>query len=164
MVRAMTKHVLIALVCSLPAVALADMAADVKAHEEAFARACVAGDVAAVVALYADDARLVWPGAGEEGRGKVDIQRMVTSFCKMTKDLKLTLTAVDAVPLDDAHVATVAHWESSATAQGGKHVSAKVRSTEVLVKSGGAWRYLVDHASVGQPAPRPAPRRARKAP
>ena len=89
---------------------------------------------------------------------------MVTSFCKMTKDLKLTLTAVDAVPLDDAHVATVAHWESSATAQGGKHVSAKVRSTEVLVKSGGAWRYLVDHASVGQPAPRPAPRRARKAP
>ena len=159
----MTKHVLLALVCSLPAVAFADPAAEVKAHEEAFARACVAGDVAAVVALYADDARLVWPGAGEEGRGKADVERMVTSFCKKTKDLKLTLTTVEAVPLDDAHVATVAHWESSATAQGGKHVSAKVRSTEVLVKSGGAWRYLVDHASVGQPAPRPAPRRARKA-
>src|SRR5438876_11449930 len=116
MVRAMTKHVLIALVCSLPAVALADMAADVKAHEEAFARACVAGDVAAVVALYADDARLAWPGAGEAGRGKADVERMVTIFCKNTKDLKLTLTGVATVPLDDAHLATVAHWESSATA------------------------------------------------
>ncbi|TMA64774.1 MAG: SgcJ/EcaC family oxidoreductase [Deltaproteobacteria bacterium] len=164
MFRAMTTQALIALVCVLPAVALADLAGDVKAHEEAFARACVAGDVAAVVALYADDARLVWPGAGEEGRGKADVERMVTTFCKNTKDLKLTLTGVDAVPLDDAHVATVAHWESSATAPGGTRVSAKVRSTEVLVKSGGAWRYLVDHASVGQPPPRPAPRRARKAP
>src|SRR6059058_4308230 len=164
MVRAMTKHILFALVCSLPAVAQADLAADVKAHEEAFARACVAGDVAAVVALYADDARLVWPGAGEEGRGKADIERLVTNFCKHTKNLKLTLTSVDAVPLDDAHVGTVAHWESSATGPGGTRVSAKVRSTEVLVKSGGAWRYLVDHASVGQPPPRPAPRRARKAP
>ena len=93
----MTKHVLFALLCSLPAVALADLAADVKAHEEAFARACVAGDVAATLALYADDARLVWPGAGEEGRGKADVERMVTSFCKKTKDLKLTLTTVEAV-------------------------------------------------------------------
>src|SRR5881409_3084553 len=131
MFRAMTTQALIALVCVLPAVALADMAADVTAHEEAFARACVAGDVAAVVALYADDARLVWPGAGEEGRGKADIERMVTNFCKKTKDLKLTLTSVDAVPLDDAHVATVAHWESSATSPDGKRASVTVRSTEV---------------------------------
>jgi len=158
----MTKHVLFAVLCSLPAVALADLAADVKAHEEAFARACVAGDVAATVALYTDDARLVWPGAGEEGRGKADVERMVTNFCKKTKDLKLTLTSVDAVPLDDAHVATVAHWESSATGPNGKQASVKVRSTEVLVKSGGAWRYLVDHASVGQPMPRPAARHPRK--
>jgi len=158
----MTKHVLFALLYSLPAVALADLAADVKAHEEAFARACVAGDVAATLALYADDARLVWPGAGEEGRGKADVERMVTNFCKKTKDLKLTLTSVDAVPLDDAHVATVAHWESSATGPNGKRASVKVRSTEVLVKSGGAWRYLVDHASVGQPMPRPAARHPRK--
>jgi len=158
----MTKHVLFVVVCSLSAVARADLAAEVKAHEEAFARACASGDVAATVALYADDARLVWPGAGEEGRGKADVERLVTDFCKKTKGLKLTLTNVDAVPLDDAHVATVAHWDSSATGPSGKQVSAKVRSTEVLVKSGGTWRYLVDHASVGQPAPRPAPRRPRK--
>src|SRR5438093_12657138 len=100
MFRAMTTQALIALVCVLPAIALGDMAADVKAHEEAFALACVAGDVAAVVALYADDARLVWPGAGEEGRGKADVERMVTSFCKKTTDLKLRLTTVEAVPLD----------------------------------------------------------------
>src|SRR6058998_2238502 len=101
----MTRHILIALVCSLPVLALADLAADVKAHEEAFARACVAGDVAAVVALYADDARLVWPGAGEEGRGKADVERLATAFCKRTEDLKLTLSSLDVVPLDDTHVA-----------------------------------------------------------
>ena len=157
----MTRHVLVALVCMLPALARADLAADVKAHEEAFARACAAGDVPAVVALYADDARLVWPDAGEEGRGKADIERLATAFCKRTEDLKLTLSSLDVVPLDDTHVGTVAHWEMSVTAPGGKKLSAKVRSTEVLVKTGGAWRYLVDHASLGRPPAPTATRRTR---
>src|SRR5947207_12971921 len=98
-----------------------------------------------------------------EGRGKADIERLATAFCKHTKDLQLTLASLDAVPIDDTHVATVAHWEMSATAPDGKKLSAKVRSTEVLVKTGGAWRYLVDHASLGRPpAPTATPRARRR--
>ncbi|TMB56136.1 MAG: DUF4440 domain-containing protein [Deltaproteobacteria bacterium] len=161
-VPGMTRHVLVALVCALPALARADLSAEVKTHEETFARACAAGDIPAVLALYADDARLVWPDAGEEGRGKADIERLATAFCKHTKDLQLTLASLDAVPIDDTHVATVAHWEMSATAPDGKKLSAKVRSTEVLVKTGGAWRYLVDHASLGRPPAPTATRRTRR--
>jgi len=161
-VPGMTRHVLVALVCALPALARADLSAEVKTHEETFARACAAGDIPAVLALYADDARLVWPDAGEEGRGKADIERLATAFCKHTKDLQLTLASLDAVPIDDTHVATVAHWEMSATAPDGKKLSAKVRSTEVLVKTGGTWRYLVDHASLGRPPAPTATRRTRR--
>jgi len=151
----MVTFVLVVLLSSLTGPAFADATADVKAHEEAFARSCNAGDVQGVVGLYADDARLVWPGRGEEGKGKADVEKMVTNLCKGTKDLKLVLESVEAIPLDDAHVATLAHWADSFTRADGKHVSFKVRSTEVLVKSGGAWRYLVDHASVGLPPPAP---------
>src|SRR5438552_2410363 len=161
-VPGMTRHVLVALVCALPALARADLSAEVKTHEETFARACAAGDIPAVLALYADDARLVWPDAGEEGRGKADIERLATAFCKHTNDLQLTLASLDAVPIDDTHVATVAHWEMSATAPDGKKLSAKVRSTEVLVKTGGTWRYLVDHASLGRPPAPTATRRTRR--
>src|SRR2546427_1559657 len=161
-VPGMTRHVLVALVCALPALPPADLSAEVKTHEETFARACAAGDIPAVLALYADDARLVWPDAGEEGRGRADIERLATAFCQHTHDLQLTLASLDAVPIDDTHVATVAHWEMSATAPDGKKLSAKVRSTEVLVKTGGAWRYLVDHASLGRPPAPTATRRTRR--
>src|SRR5947207_5662533 len=60
-----------------------------------------------------------------EGRGKADIERLATAFCKHTKDLQLTLASLDAVPIDDTHVATVAHWEMSATAPDGKKLSAR---------------------------------------
>ena len=158
----MTRHALIALVCSPPALAHADLAAEVNAHEQAFARACAAGDVPGVMALYTDDARVVWPDAGEEGKGKAEIERLVTALCKQANKMELTLATLDTVPLDDNHAATVAHWEGSATTPDGKKVPLKIRSTEVLVKSGGAWRYLVDHASIGRPPARPAARRPRR--
>jgi len=64
----------------------------------------------------------------------------------------------------DAHIVTVAHWESTLAGPGRRRLTTEVRSTEVLVKKDGAWRYLVDHASIGQPRPRQAAaaRRARR--
>ena len=69
-----------------------------------------------------------------------------------------------ALPLGDAHIVTVAHWESTLAGPGRRRLTTEVRSTEVLVKKDGAWRYLVDHASIGQPRPRQAAaaRRARR--
>jgi ketosteroid isomerase-like protein len=65
----------------LAAPALADPTATARAHDEAFAQACEAGDVKGVVALYADDAVVVWPGAGEEARGKSQIEKLAAVLC-----------------------------------------------------------------------------------
>jgi len=72
---------------------------------------------------------------------------------------------VDAIALDKNHVATVGQWEDTFTGPSGKPMTSIVRTTEVLVKQQGRWKYLVDHASVGAPPPAPARRpKARRPP
>lgn len=142
--------------------AAADVAAEIRAHEEAFGKACNAGDTSAALALYTDDARVVWPGAGEEAHGRDAIQKVLASGCK---GARLTLRDVDTIAIDDTHVVTVGHWESAVTPPSGRAMTLQVRTTEVLVKQGGSWKYLVDHASVGLPAPparRPEARRTER--
>ncbi len=148
----MRALVVAGLLAAASAVHAADVAGEVRAFEDAFAKACNAGDVAAAKALYADDARLVWPGAAEEAKGAAEIEKVLVRGCKDVKDLKLEMRSLDVIPLDDTHVATVGRWDDSFTTPAGRHVSAQVRTTEVLVKQDGAWKYLVDHASVGLPA------------
>ena len=134
--------------------ALADPTADARGVEEAFARACGAADLKSVMALYADDAIAVWPGQGAEAKGKADIEKMAAGLCKKGSGTQFALKSLEALPLGDAHLATVAHWESTLAGPGGRRVTTEVRSTEVLVKQDGAWRYLVDHASIGRLARR----------
>ena len=133
------------------AIARADLTAEIRAHEDAFARACETGNLDAVLALYTDDAVLIWPGAGEEARGKKDIATRATRLCKETRDLKLTIESLQVIPIDESHAVAVGRWQNSFTGPAGAHRSAIVRTTEVLVKRDGAWRYLVDHASIGLP-------------
>jgi len=146
--------------------ARADVTTEIRAHEDAFARACEGGNVDAVLALYTDDAIVVWPGAGQEAKGKAAIEKLATGFCKGSKDLKLTLKSLDVIPLDDTHAATFGHWEGASTGSGGRRMTSEVRATEVLVKSDAGWRYMIDHVSAGMAPPRPAggsrrPRRER---
>src|SRR5437773_4356309 len=136
--------------------ALADPTADARGVEDAFARACGAGDVKGVMALYADDAIAVWPGQGAEAKGKADIEKMAAALCRQGSGAQFTLESLEALPLGDAHIVTVAHWESTLAGPARRRLTTQVRSTEVLVKKDGAWRYLVDHASVGTPRPRQA--------
>ena len=35
----------------------------------------------------------------------------------------------------------------------GKPITARVRTTELLHRSKGKWRYVIDHASIGLPPP-----------
>jgi hypothetical protein len=72
--------------------------------------------------------------------------------------VKLAIESLQVIPIDDSHVATVGRWRNSFTGPGGVHRTATVRTTEVLVKRDGAWRYLVDHASIGLPPPGRGPR------
>ncbi len=154
----MTRWMMLGLMAMLSASALADPMADARGVEEAFARACGAGDVKGVMALYADDAVAVWPGQGAEAKRKADIEKMAASLCTGRPGASMALKSLEAFPLGDAHIATVAHWEDTGTRPNGTRVVVPVRSTEVLVKKDGAWRYLVDHASIGT-----APARARAA-
>jgi uncharacterized protein (TIGR02246 family) len=141
----------------------ADPTQEARAHAGAFARACQAHDVPGVMALYADDAIVVWPGQGQEAKGRAEIERLVRGLCVGRGDLKLVLEAMDAVPLDDTHLATIGRWQDSFTGPRGQQVTRRVRTTEVLVKRDGQWRYLVDHASIGVGPPRPlAARRERR--
>jgi len=142
--------------------AFADPTADAKAVGEAFAKAMAAGDVPGVLALYRNDASIVWPGHGEEAKGKEAIERVVrAAIGSAAKDLRMVQKSNEARALGDDYLVNVGRWEDSFTTANGRHVTMDVRTTEVLARTGGKWLYLVDHASVG--LPRPAERlRARR--
>ena len=149
----------VALVLALAAPAFADATADARAHDEAFSKACEAGDVKAVLALYADDAVVVWPGAGEEAKGKAAIEKLIPSLCNPKSNTKAVIKSLEATSLDDSHILIVGHWEVTETGSDGKSTTSQIRATEVIAKSGASWRYVLDHASVGMPPPKAAPKK-----
>jgi uncharacterized protein (TIGR02246 family) len=139
----------------LAAPAFGDPTAEAKKHSEAFAKACGAGDVKAVVALYTDDAFVIWPGAGEEAKGKAAIEKLATDLCD-PKANKPVLKSVVGEQLDPSHIAIIGHWEITQNGPDGKPMTSEIRTSEIIVKTAGGWRYLVDHASIGLPPPEPA--------
>jgi uncharacterized protein (TIGR02246 family) len=145
-----------ALVAALAGTAFADATSDAKAHDEAFAKACGAGDVKAVVALYADDAFVIWPGVGEEARGKAAIEKLAVGLCDPKLETKAVLKSDVGVQLDPTHIAIIGHWEITQKGADGKPTTSEIRASEVIVKTAAGWRYLVDHASIGVPPAEPA--------
>src|SRR6266566_3041740 len=133
----MKRWMVLGLMMMLAGPALADPTADARGVEEAFARACGAGDLKGVMALYADDAIAVWPGQGAEAKGKADIEKMAAALCKEPGGAQFALKSLEALPLGDAHIVTVAHWESTLAGPGRRRLTTVVRSTEVLVKQDG---------------------------
>ncbi len=145
-----------------PALVRGDAAADGRAVSEAFEKAVAAGDLQAVLALYRDDASVIWPGQGEEAKGKAAIEQLARRLLSAMKGARLVLKSQDSMPLGDGYIANVGRWEQSFTARSGKPVTLQVRTSEVLAKTGGKWLYLVDHASVGVPPAKPAARHTRE--
>jgi uncharacterized protein (TIGR02246 family) len=146
----------VVLVVAFAAPAFADATADARAHDEAFAKACEAGDVKDVLALYADDAVVVWPGAGEEAKGKAAIEKLIPDLCNPKNNTKAVSKSLEAMPLGDSRIAIIGHWEVTQTGPDGKPTTSHIRATEVIVKTGSGWRYVVDHASIGLPPPKAA--------
>ena len=144
--------------------ARADATADGRAVSEAFEKAVAAGDLQAVLALYRDDASVIWPGQGEEGKGKAGIEKLARNFLADMKGAHLVLKSQESIALGDGYIVNLGHWDLSSTSPQGKRVSSEVRTSEVLAKTDGKWLYLVDHASVGLPPAKPAakPRRTRR--
>jgi hypothetical protein len=65
----------------------------------------------------------------------------------------MTQKTVDAIGIDDTHIVNVGRWESVVLGPGGRRTTVTIRTTELIVKEDGGWKYLVDHASVGAPPP-----------
>jgi ketosteroid isomerase-like protein len=61
--------------------ALADPAAVVKAHSDAFGKSFNSCDVPAALNLYEDNAVLIWPGEGEVAKGKAAIAKVIKAEC-----------------------------------------------------------------------------------
>jgi hypothetical protein len=97
----------------------------------------------------------VWPGDGEEGKGKSDITKRVDAMVASSPGATLRLVSQDAVPLGSDYIATVSHWEMTVQGADGKMMPIPIRATEVLRVRGGNALYVIDHASVGMP-PEPA--------
>jgi ketosteroid isomerase-like protein len=153
----MTRALLaLALCCAAPlARAADDPTAIARTVGEKFARACGAGDVKAVLALYRADARVIYPGAGETATNPQELEKIVSTTCKKDGP-KAELVGYEAVWVDASHaaIASLGEWRIVATGPDGKTTATPVRAAEVIVKTKGGWRYVVDHASIGVP---PAP-------
>lgn len=133
--------------------ALGDTATLARAHSEAFARAMNAQDVDSALALYAEDARVVWPGLGDEAHGRIAIRALIDSTLKsFPKDSRLTLKSQEAIALGNGYISTVSQWEQSYTRADGTKATAQVRATEVIQVTERASLYVVDHASFGRSA------------
>jgi uncharacterized protein (TIGR02246 family) len=141
--------------CGVPGRASADAAADGRAVSDAFAKAVAAGDVQAIVALYRDDASVIWPGQGEEAKGKPAIEALAKKLVA-EKSGTIVLKSQDSIPLGDGYIVNVGRWENTLKTPAGKMQTVVIRTSEVLQKTDGKWLYLVDHASIGLPPPAPS--------
>jgi uncharacterized protein (TIGR02246 family) len=137
--------------------ARADPIADARAVAAAFQRAVAAGDAESVIALYDDDAWLIWPGRAQEARGKVAIAAFFHRELPAIRASNPMLARLVATPLGADTIAVVGHWQ-----QGPEDERTEVRTTEVLVRRGGSWKYLIDHASVGAAPSNPRGRDERR--
>ena len=149
----MKPYVLFLVLSVMTTPALGDTAALARAHSEAFARAMNAQDVDSALALYAEDARVIWPGLGEEAQGKIAIRALIDSTLKsFPKGSSLSLKSQDAISLGDGYISTVSHWDQSYTRDDGAPATARVRATEIIRVTARASLCVVDHASFGRSA------------
>jgi uncharacterized protein (TIGR02246 family) len=137
----------------LTGTAHADPAADAKTVTDAFAKAFAACDVPAVVALYEDDAVIIWPGQGEVATGKPGIEKIVKATCSGPTKPSLTEISSEARPVGKNYIIHIGQLDDTMAGPDGKPVTVRIRTSELLHLSGGKWRYVVDHASAGLPPP-----------
>ncbi len=134
-------------------IAWADPEAVVKAHSNAFQKAFNTCDVTAALALYEDNATIIWPGEGEVATGKPGIEKIIKTECVGPAKGSIKQVSSESHAIGKDYIINIGMWDSTALGPDGKPMTARVRTTELLHKSGGKWRYAIDNASVGLPPP-----------
>ena len=150
----MVKHVMICLATILMCTrtAMADPAAVVKAHSDAFGKAFNSCDVPAALKLYEDNAVLIWPGEGEVANGKAAIARVIKADARAPRSHHSSRSAPIQTQ-SERITSSTSDVERTMSGPDGKPITARVRTTELLHRSKGKWRYVIDHASIGLPPP-----------
>ena len=131
--------------------ALADPAAAVKAHSDAFAAAFAACDVPATLKLYEDDAIMIWPMEGEVATGKAEIAKLIKRECSVAGRQPLIQVSSDSRAIGKDYIINVGMWDDTIKDPDGKTTVTRVRTTELLHRSDDKWRYAIDNASIGLP-------------
>lgn len=126
-------------------------ATGVKSLDQAWTKAVLAGDAAALAALYADEAVLAMPGA-PAARGNKAITESLAAWLKDTKVTEFTLMA--------SHYQTAGHlsagwgnWKMTTVPKaGGVPMTETGTYCGVAVEKDGVWKYVSDNAAA-DPAP-----------
>src|SRR6185436_11037816 len=117
-----------------------------KIVDDAWVKAVTAGDVDAVVALYAPDAVLYAPDS-MEARGTAAIRALYTAMfaANTVSNPTFTTTYQTSGDLSTGWGTVTLTFTPKA---GGAPQTMTVRVTEVVKKVNGKWVYVADHASV----------------
>jgi uncharacterized protein (TIGR02246 family) len=141
----------VALSAMFAGLAHADAVAEAKIVNDAFSKAFEACDIPSVMGLYEDDAVLIWPGQGEFAIGKPAIEKVIKGYCTGTSRPSIKVISSDARPVGLDHIIHFGQLDTTIAGPDGKPITVRVRTSELLHKSHGKWRYEVDHASAGLP-------------
>jgi ketosteroid isomerase-like protein len=85
--------------------------------------------------------------------GKAAIEKVFKANCSGTSKQSIAPVSSDARSLGKNYIMHFGQLDSTITGADGKSVTLRIRDTELLHKSGGKWRFVLDHASVGIPPP-----------
>ena len=130
-----------------------DAVANAKALNDAFNKAFESCNIPAVMALYEDNAVVIWPGQGEFAIGKPAFEKIVRGYCNAPTKPSIKVISSDARQVGLEHIIHYGQLDTTLTGPDGKPATIRIRTTELLHKSHGKWRYEVDHASAGLPPP-----------
>ena len=151
--RVALSFVALALGMMLAAAAYADPVADAQSVNDAFYKATEACDVSAILDLYEDNAVVIWPGRGEYAVGKPAFRKILKGYCSGGIKQSFKVVSSDARQAGKDYIIHFGRLDVTAPGPDGKSTTLRVRTDELLHKSGGKWRYAIDHASVGLPPP-----------
>lgn len=139
---------------SLSAVAAnASPLSEANAVNKAFTERFAACDVPGLLALYEDNAVLVWPAQGDMAVGKAAIAKVLKANCSGPSKQSVTPISSHARAVGKNYILHYGELESTVTGKNGKPIKMRIRDTELMHRSDGKWRFVVDHASVGIPPP-----------
>ncbi len=129
-----------------------------EALDNAWMKAMKAGDVNAVMACYAHDAVLWFPGSAE-ARGEKAIRDEYAGFLGANTITDITITNAHHEAVQNLSVGWANFSMTMQPKAGGVPTTMHGRYTEVARKIDGKWKYVADHASADPaPAEKPAPK------